>query len=94
MSRFVVVLGTLHQLQGAQNRQGNVDDPNYTKLIQSLIWGQMNDENLNFVFQEASGVGPTIAEQTAAEDCEHRYLDVDPSSEERMSTAARIFAGR
>jgi hypothetical protein len=91
-NRLIVTVSwwtTLHQLQGLQNRQGNVDDPNYSRLIHGLILGQMtdDDEKLDFIFEEASGLGPTIAEQMATKDCGNRYLDVDPSHEERMKHA-------
>jgi hypothetical protein len=76
----VTVLATLHELQGAEKRHGNVKDPKYIELLRQLI----TTEGIDFVFEEASGQGPTIAERLAFEYLGRgRYLDVDPHRDER-----------
>jgi hypothetical protein len=80
MSRFVIVLATHHELQGAEKRSGNVDDPFYAELLEQLV----DAEGLDFIFEEATGFGPTIAEKLSlAKLGAKRYLDVDPSRDER-----------
>ena len=80
MSRSVIVLGTLHRLQGAENAFGNIDDPLYPILVRGLI----EANSIEFVFEEGTGVGPTAAERLAGEVLGHgRYLDVDPPREQR-----------
>lgn len=37
MNRLVVVLGTIHELQGHAKRSRNVDDPLYSELVNELI---------------------------------------------------------
>lgn len=76
----MVVLGTSHNIQGAEHAKGNIDDPSYTDLLKKLIY----DHSIDFVFEEASGRGPTVAEKlTRARPDSNGYLDVDPSREER-----------
>jgi hypothetical protein len=80
MNRRVTLLATLHELQGAEKRPGNVDDPMYAKLLKQLIIG----EGIDFVFEEASGWGPTTAEKLSLGMLgPNRYVDVDPPREER-----------
>ena len=80
MSKLVIVLGTNHDLQGAERRNGNVKDPIYESLLKQLIVG----EKLDFIFEEATGFGPTIAEKLSlATWGPNRYLDVDPPREQR-----------
>jgi hypothetical protein len=59
MSESVIVLGTHHELQGSKRRPGNIDDPLYEELIVHLIANQ----TIDFVFEEATGLGPTTAER-------------------------------
>jgi hypothetical protein len=74
------VLATLHELQGAEKRHGNMRDPKYTELLKQLI----GTEQVDFIFEEASGQGPTIAERLSTEYLgPGRYLDVDPHRDER-----------
>jgi hypothetical protein len=73
MSRKVVVLATIHAVQGAENRPlGTFEDPEYRDVIEALVAHYSVDS----VFEEACGCGPTIAEKLANA---HglRYLDVD-----------------
>jgi len=81
VSESVTVLGTYHELQGSKGRPGNIDDPLYAELIVHLIQNQAID----FVFEEATGLGPTIAERLSVERIgPNRYLDVDPPTQKRQ----------
>jgi hypothetical protein len=76
--RLVIVLGTSHALQMAENRadrEYNVDDPLYTKLIQRFT--KCFGIPVDSIFEEASGCGPTAAEKLAR-DLGLKYVDVDP----------------
>ena len=76
----ITVLATLHVVQGAEKRVGNVNDPMYVALLNQL----MESERVDFIFEEASGLGPTIAEKLALEKLAFgHYLDVDPPKGER-----------
>jgi hypothetical protein len=80
MSRLVKILGTQHELQGCQKRAGNLNDPLYLPLLKELI----AQDALDFVFEEATGLGPTIAQNLSVNEMgANRYLDVDPSRENR-----------
>jgi hypothetical protein len=76
MTRSVVVFGTSHRLQGAQNYKGSIDAPSYSVLLEQLI----SDRAIDFIFEEASGCGPTIAQNLAGR---IPYLDVDPHPNRR-----------
>ncbi len=71
--RLVVVLGTSHDLQMAEKWPRNVDDPDYSRLIQHLV----SDSKIDTIFEEASECGPTSA-QKLAQRLELEYVDVDP----------------
>ena len=76
MNPRVTVLATLHVVQGAERRVGNVHDPMYVALLNKL----MISEGVDFIFEEASGLGPTIAEKLALEQLPFgHYLDIDPA---------------
>jgi hypothetical protein len=80
VSPRVTVLGTLHALQGAEKRLGNVHDPVYVALLNQL----MTSEAVDFIFEEASGLGPTIAEKLALEKLDFgHYVDLDPARGDR-----------
>lgn len=80
VNRRVTILATLHELQGAEKRPGGVSDPMYEALLKQL----MAAERIDFVFEEAAGMGPTIAEKLSLERLgPGRYLDVDPGREDR-----------
>jgi len=80
MNPRVTVLATLHILQGAEKRVGNVHDPMYLALLHKL----MGSEGVDFIFEEASGLGPTIAEKLALEKLAFgHYVDFDPARGER-----------
>jgi hypothetical protein len=78
MARTIVVLCTYHQLQGT-NFRGYVADPSYTKIVSGLI----SSNKVDFIFEEASGRGPSIAEHQAALLGSDRYFDIDPCRDER-----------
>jgi len=81
MNPRVTVLATLHVVQGAEKRLGNVHDPMYVSLLNKL----MISEGVDFIFEEASGLGPTIAEKLALEQLPFgHYLDIDPSRADRQ----------
>jgi hypothetical protein len=76
----VTVLATLHVVQGAEKRLGNVHDPMYVALLNQL----MISEGVDFIFEEASGLGPTLAEKLALETLAFgHYVDIDPTRSER-----------
>lgn len=80
MNPRVTVLATLHVVQGAEKRIGNVHDPMYVALLEKL----MISEGVDFIFEEASGLGPTIAETLAIEKLAFgHYVDIDPARTER-----------
>lgn len=80
MNTRVTVLATLHVIQGAEKRLGNVHDPMYVALLNKLI----ASESVDFIFEEASGLGPTIAEKLSLEELGYgRYLDIDPGRGDR-----------
>jgi hypothetical protein len=77
MAKSVTVLGVLHDLQGP-HFPGYVEDPSYPMLLESLM------REIDCVFEEASGLGPSIAEDLAASHLgAGHYLDVDPPRNER-----------
>jgi hypothetical protein len=77
-TRRIVILGIPHALQGP-GFSSFVDDPSYRTLVESLI-----RDDVDFVFEEAAGRGPSIAERLAnsliGPGC---YLDFDPGRTER-----------
>jgi len=76
----VTVLATLHVFQGAEKRLGNVHEPVYLELLNKL----MLSEQVDFIFEEASGLGPTIAEKLALEKLPFgHYVDIDPARNDR-----------
>jgi hypothetical protein len=73
MSRNVVVLATIHDVQGTENRpRGAFEDPEYHKVIENLV----EHYSIDSIFEEACACGPTTAEKLAKA---HglRYQDVD-----------------
>src|SRR6202167_14922 len=77
----VTVLATVHVIQGAEKRLGNVHDPMYVELLNKLLVS----EGVDFIFEEASGLGPTIAEKLALEQLAFgHYVDIDPARGERL----------
>ena len=84
MSKSISILGTSHRLQGAlkAERIQHIDDPSYKKYLED----QLRPKLVDFVFEEASECGPTIAEKVATELLgKGRYLDVDPHPDTRAN---------
>jgi hypothetical protein len=80
MDRHVFVLGTFHTIQGAEKRTEpkNIHDPAFETLIDAFfeVYG------VDYVFEEASELGPTIASKAAASRGVG-YTDVDPHVDNR-----------
>jgi hypothetical protein len=75
--KSVVVLSVPHQLQGRQFRD-YVEDPCYPTLLKELLFG------VEFVFEEAAGCGPSIAEKLVRDGyAGGHYLDIDPRADQR-----------
>jgi hypothetical protein len=82
MKKSITVLGTSHRLQGARNAAHlqHVDDPSYGRYVEE----QLRANHFDFVFEEATEFGPTIAEDLATKFLgEGHYLDVDPHPKNR-----------
>ena len=78
--KTVILLGTAHRVQGAERGICNIEDADYKTLVDQL-W---REHSLDFVFEEASGLGPTFAERFALANIgPHRYKDIDPSTADR-----------
>jgi hypothetical protein len=80
MGGHIIVFGTSHNLQGPENapHRKTIDDPTYDYLVSELLEGK------DFVFEEASGMGPTKAERLTLRHLgPDRYLDVDPHADRR-----------
>jgi hypothetical protein len=77
-----MLFGTIHQIQGAEKaRPPTIDDPAYLTLVSRFL------ENKDFVFEEASGLGPTKAERLALERLgPGHYYDIDPSVDPQNGT--------
>ena len=74
------MIGTDHRLTGADRGTRNIDDPHFGRMVEQLI----EQKALDFVFEEATGLGPTTASRIALDRLgpEH-YLDVDPPRNRR-----------
>jgi hypothetical protein len=78
--RVAILVGTDHKLQGAGQRAGNIEDPLYLELIKRL--GQLMGLQVDTIFEEASGLGPTTAEKLSIQSG-MKYHDVDPHVDKR-----------
>jgi hypothetical protein len=88
MSKSVVVLAVPHQLQG-KRFGGYIDVPSYSRLVKGLIRNRVD-----FVFEEAGGLRPSIAEDLAqAELGPGHYMDVDPPPSERPKLGIEAVTG-
>jgi len=84
-TRLLIVLGTAHPLQMAENcpsHERNIDDPLYAQLIKHFLKESVIP--VDFVFEEASGCGPTAAEKIA-DSLRVKYMDIDPHPDKRHS---------
>jgi len=78
--KTVILLGTAHRVQGAERGICNLEDPDYETLVDQLRLTY----SVDFVFEEASGLGPTFAEKLALANIgPNRYKDIDPSAADR-----------
>jgi hypothetical protein len=79
VGRKMVVLGTDHRLQGAERVEESkkIYDPTYGVLVGKLVTYFC----LDYIFEEASGLGPTTASQLQGPGL--GYLDIDPPGNER-----------
>ena len=78
MTRSVVLLATLHEFQGLARHPDSVEDPSYASGVESFI----RSGRVDFVFEEAAELGPSIAEQRANLILEPgHYLDIDSGRE-------------
>ena len=57
-----------------------MDDPRFKELLDELI----AEDGIDFIFEEATGLGPTTAEKLSPMLGPDRYLDVDPPRNERV----------
>jgi len=82
VEKSITVFGTSHRLQGARKAAHvrHIDDPSYEHYLER----QFRANHFDFVFEEATEFGPTIAENLATKllGVGH-YLDVDPHPKNR-----------
>jgi hypothetical protein len=91
MMKTVILLGTAHRLQGAERGSCNIKDRDYETLVDQL-W---REYSVDFVFEEASGLGPTFAEKFALANIgPHRYKDIDPSAADRRRLGLAAETGK
>lgn len=91
MTKTVILLGTSHRVQGAEKGSCNVEDPDYKTLVAQLS----QTFSVDFVFEEASGLGPTFAEKFAFEKIgPNRYKDIDPSVKQRKKLGIAPETGK
>ena len=91
MTKTVILLGTAHRLQGAAQGSANIKDPDYETLVDQLY----RKYSIDFVFEEASGLGPTFAEEFASANLgPHRYKDIDPSAAARKKLGMPAETGK
>ena len=77
--RSAVLLGVPHELQGPRFPR-YVRDSSYSILVTALI----RSNEVDFVFEESAGRGPSIAEEIAKSVLgAGHYLDIDPPQHER-----------
>lgn len=82
MTKLITVFGTSHRLQGARQAEHmlHVEDPSYSRYLER----QLRAKKFDFVFEEATEFGPTIAEELAIKVLgQGHYLDVDPHPKNR-----------
>jgi hypothetical protein len=91
VTKTVILLGTAHRLQGAARGIYNIKDPDYETLVDQLY----RKYSVDFVFEEASGLGPTFAERFASANLgPQRYKDIDPSAAARKKLGMPAETGK
>jgi hypothetical protein len=90
MTKSVAVLAIPHQIQNPKTF-GHINVPSYSNLITNFI-----HNGVDFVFEEAGGLGPTTAQSLAESLLGHgHYMDVDPAPSDRAQFGiAKITGGR
>jgi hypothetical protein len=89
--KTVILLGTAHRVQGAERGICNIEDPDYETLVDQLRLTY----SVDFVFEEASGLGPTFAEKFALANIgPNRYKDIDPSAARRRKLGIPAETGK
>jgi hypothetical protein len=74
MNRSVILLATLHEFQGLAKYPDSIEGSDYASGIESCI----RSGRVDFVFEEAAELGPSIAEQHSNLFLEQgHYLDID-----------------
>jgi hypothetical protein len=88
--RSVTIFGTVHQVQGAtKDRRKNIDDPAYLSLLNQFLQGK------DFVFEEASQLGPTKTEKVTEQLLgANHYLDIDPHPSDRWAFGIGVTGRR
>src|SRR5258708_22898370 len=77
MAQSMQIVAILHRIQGT-GFQAYVEDPAYAMWINPFL-----SKDIDFVFEEASGQGPSVAEGLAKRLPNVGYLDIDPPVSER-----------
>jgi hypothetical protein len=74
MSSHIIVVGTNHILQGGEGNPIFIIDPGYRWYIEKII----TESRVDFIFEEATNSGPTVAERIAEDRLgKGHYLDID-----------------
>ena len=77
----LVIFGTYYDVMGLKNFRRKVIDPDYKTILEAL----MHVHDVEFIFEEASGFGPSVASEMAT----GRYLDIDSeTTEQALSQSA------
>lgn len=86
MARSVTILGTVHEIQGAENSpRKKVEDPFFLTLVDHFLRGK------DFAFEEASENGPTKLERRTEQFLGiGHYMDVDPHRDKRAALGIGI----
>lgn len=71
----LIIFATYHDVMGLRNFRKNVSDPDYKTILEALM--QVHD--VDFIFEEASGHGPSVASEMAT----GGYLDIDSETTEQ-----------
>jgi hypothetical protein len=82
LEKLITIFGTSHRVQGAlkATHLKHITDPDYTRYLED----QLRANHFDFVFEEATECGPTIAEDLATKFLgKGHYLDVDPHPSSR-----------
>jgi len=75
MKKHIIILGTNHLLQAGEKNPQFIIDPEYREYISRIL----AERNVDFLFEEATSSGPTIAEHIATDRLGNgHYIDVDP----------------